>query len=110
MPQVFYSAWKALEGASVPTGEQILVTNLCRDKRELRGSGFHLSRSTTACHMGREGSREGGSGVGTWSRSRTESAATYDCSVNGEGDPVQQGASKSVVPVQREGGDSTINT
>lgn len=51
-PQVFYSAWKSLEGASVPPGEQILATHLCWDKRELRRSGFHLSHSKTALSHG----------------------------------------------------------
>ena len=109
--QVFYSAWKSLEGASVPTGEQILAIHLCWDKRELRGSGFHLSRSTTALLHGNRRQPGGREWSGDLvSEQDKEVLPCEDCSVRGEGDPGQQAASKSVRPCRGEGGDPTINT
>ena len=97
--QVFYSAWKSLEGASVPTGEQILAIHLCWDKRELRGSGFHLSRSTTALLHGNRRQPGGREWSGYLvSEQDKEVLPCEDCSVRGEGDPGQQAASKSVRP------------
>lgn len=73
----FTQLGRHLEGASVPTGEQILGTNLCRDKRELRGSGFHLASQHNCLSHGERRQPEGGEWSGDLSRSRTESAATY---------------------------------
>ena len=102
-PQDFYSAWKALEDASVLTGEQILATHQNLSQLSLVGTRENLGDQASiwaAAQLlvvwGEQAAGRVGVEWGPGLRAGQKVLPCTQCNVDGEGDPVQQGASKSV--------------